>query len=152
MVCLGGIFVLIAVLSSGDKAHSLATAAAQAITATALKSSPATIAATEAGTVAGTEATDSGTAPANQDSADLALPSDESAAGLNFTPLPVLSVDDAQKLVTTHPDDPSAHFILALALGRTVKALKAQQELQTGTPPVKDDPAQPLHLARNPAP
>ncbi len=56
-------------------------------------------------------------------------------------PLGQLSVAEAQKRVNDNPADPMAHFMLAGALWRDGKPVKAEQEFITGVGLAKDNPA-----------
>ncbi len=99
-------------------------------------------------------ATAEGTAPptteeATVESTDEAASTEPTAAATSVdfanglatgTPLSELSVADAQKRVSQNPGDPLGHFMLAAALARDGKALRAQTEFSEGLRLGKDNP------------
>jgi serine/threonine protein kinase/Tfp pilus assembly protein PilF len=59
-----------------------------------------------------------------------------------------VSVAEAQQRVDDNPNDPIAHFMLAAALSREGKPLKAEQEFAEGLRLAKDNPALLFQVAR----
>jgi serine/threonine protein kinase len=148
VICLGGLFVAVSVISSVNKAQAFGTATALAANVAALNGSPTIVSTTptligttDAATQAATEALNAATPEAVLEVTDLPIATEDITPGLNITPLPTLSVEDAQKLVAAHPDDPTAHIELSLALERKLKPVQAQQEFQTGLRLLNNNPA-----------